>query len=949
MPCSRLLLGLVVWTAWISSDAVPAPAQESLAVRVDRLLEAAQTGPASAIATDAEFVRRLSLDLRGIIPTAAEVRAFLDDPAANKREVLVDRWLAEPQFALHWADVLHVTLMERRPDKHVPYADWIKYLQVSCQQNKPWNVLAREIFSADGADANLRPAAKFWLDRDSEPHILTRDVGRIFFGMDLQCAQCHDHPLIEHYVQADYYGLYAFVNRSVLFNDQAEKKMFLGERAEGDADYKSVFTGDASRSRPRLPGGTELGEPHFRLGDEYQVKPADKVRPVPKHSRRAMLVAATDGSNAAFNRNIANRIWAVLFGRGLVHPVDLHHPHNPSTSPAVLDLITQELVAAQFDAKFLIRQLVLTQAYQRAFDAPSSEAHGLQPVGFAEQITAREQALPAMKSASEAAHQAQATAYEAMKAALKSLEAPDKAYRDAYQTAVAARKPLTDAEAALAKTQEQLAAKQTIIAALTVAAERAAEAVKLLSTDAELTQASGVLQAKLAGHQTQLAELQKTATEQTAAVEQAKAKWNEVVDAAEAAYQQFVAATPPWEEAKAKWHASRAESMRADLQLQFALTQQKSWQQSGDYALKLAAAAQAEQAVPGAQAAVTTAQQAVTQQEPDVAAKTTAFTAAEQGQAIAAKALEASQADQQAKQSVANAVAEAVAKTEAALQKLAGDAELTAALETLKARHAPLVEQAKAAETVVGAKQAEHQAAASQMQGAKQQLDAAVAELNARKKRVEEATAALAQAQANAVAARAAAQTAWTELTDAWSQQFLSRPVKGLTPEDLAWSTMEACGIVDQYRANADAEIEKTVPKASVENDPAALANRQFLVAQKVREMLTGVVSTFVTFYGAAAGQTQDQFFATADQALFVANGGTIRGWLPVLANRLAATDDPAKIADELYVCVLSRRPTEAEVASVGQYLAGRSNDKPAALQELVWALLASAEFRFNH
>ena len=843
MQRPRLCVCLAVWTAFVSTDAVFC--QDSLAVRIDRLLEGSQTGQASPIAGDAEFFRRLSLDLRGSTPTVAEARAFLDDPAPNKRETLVDRWLADPQFALHWTDVLNTTLMERRPDKHVPAVDWVKFLQASCQQGKPWNLLAREIFTADGADASTRPAAKFWLDRDAEPHILTRDVGRIFFGMDVQCAQCHDHPLIEHYAQADYYGLFAFANRTVLFNDEANKRQVLGERAEGDADYKSVFTGDASRSRPRLPGGVELAEPHFRLGDEYQVAPKDKVRPVPKHSRRAMLVAATDGTNAAFNRNIANRIWAVIFGRGLVHPVDLHHPHNPPASPEVLDLITHEFVAAQFDHKFLVKQLVLTQAYQRAFDVAADPTRLPKSSETTEVLTQR---IAEQKPASETAHQTQSTAYEAMKAALKALEVPDKTYRDAHQAAVTARKPLTDAEAALAKTQGQVASQQTAVNALTEASTKAAEAVKVVTNDAELAAAAGVFATKLTAAQTQLAALQKTATDQTAAVDQAKVKWNEVVDAAEAAYQQLVAATPPWEEAKAKWLAARAETIKADLQLEALLALKKGWQQSADYGQKLVAATQAEQAIPAAQAAVVAAQQTVTQQEPEVATKTTAVTAAEQNQAIAAKALETSQADHQAKQSLAQTVAEAIAKTDAALQKLPGDADLTVAIEKLKGRHAPLAEQAKAAEAVVTTKQAEHQAAASQTQAARQQMDAAVAELNARKQRMEEANAAATQAQANAVAARSAAQTAWTELSDAWANQFLSRPVKPLTPEQLAWSAMEACGIVDQYRANADAEIEKTVPKADAQADPAKLANRQFLVAQKTRELLAGISTTFVLF-----------------------------------------------------------------------------------------------------
>ena len=99
----------------------------------------------------------------------------------------------------------------------------------------------------------------------------------MFFGMDLQCAQCHDHPLIDHYLQSDYYGLHAFVNRTELFTDAAQKKSFLAEKASGDVSYKSVFTGDAANTRPQLPGSVEIEEPRFRQGEEYVSAPVAKA------------------------------------------------------------------------------------------------------------------------------------------------------------------------------------------------------------------------------------------------------------------------------------------------------------------------------------------------------------------------------------------------------------------------------------------------------------------------------------------------------------------------------------------------------------------------------------------------------------------------------------------------------------------------------------------------
>lgn len=938
----------VLLTGALALLVTTADAQESLPTRIDRLMEAGQTGPASPASTDAEFLRRLSLDLLGTIPTAAEFRGFLQDSSPNKREAVIDRYLADPRFELYWAEVFDVMLMERRADKHVPHAEWLKYLQTSFHQNKPWDQLAREILSADGTDPALRPAAKFWLDRDAEPHLLTRDVGRIFFGIDLQCAQCHDHPLVEHYLQSDYYGLFAFNNRTVLFNDEAAKKMLLGEKAEGDAAYKSVFTGDASQSRPRLPGGSEMDEPHFRLGEEYQVAPAAKVRPIPKFSRRALLAQhATTGQNVAFNRNIANRIWGTLLGRGLVHPVDMHHPHNPASHPEVLELVTQEFVTAKFNIRWLVRQLVLTQAYQRSFDLPADPT--LKLATAAEQLPVVDAQLTSLAVTAEEAKKAVAAAYEASKAAQKAIEDKDKAFRDALQAAITARKPVTDAEAALAKTQGQLVAKKTAINALVEASTKTADAVKAIPNDAELTQAAAVFEKRVKQAQDEHAALEKTATDQATAITAAKEKWTPTIDASETAYTAFVEAAKPWEAEKAKWLTTRAAALAAETVKQQTAARHKSWQQSVEFSQKRQLVTQAEQAVPAAQAQLTAAQQAVAQQQTDIAAKQSALNDAQKAFTTAAQALDAAKADLAAKQALAQTVGEAAAKTAAAVALLPNDAELAAALATLKARQEPLASATKSAESVATTRATEHQAAATQMQAAQQQLQAADAELSNRQKAMDAAALAATQAQGAVIGARAAVETALGVLSDTWTNQALSRTVKPMTPEQLAWSWMESCGVVEQYRLQADAEIEKTIPKASVETDAAKKIDRDFQAAQLTREKLRGVTQTFIGLYASAGGQPQDVFFATADQALFVANGGSVRSWGNNLANRLNGISDAAALADELYSCALSRKPSEAEAAQVSGYLAGRPNDRPVALQEIVWALLASAEFRFNH
>ncbi len=236
--------------------AIPARAAEPLHARIDQLIAAATVGPASPIANDAEFLRRVYLDLTGEIPSPAAAREFLDDKSPEKRTALVDRLLAGPAYPRHMAGVFSVMLMERRADKVIPQPNGSSILRASLAANKPYNQLAREILAADGVDSALRPAAKFYLDRDGDPNLLTRDVGRIFFGRDFQCAQCHDHPIIDSYYQADYYGLFACFNRGALFTDPKDKKVFFAEKGEGGVAFQSVFDTDAKgNTRPRLPGG----------------------------------------------------------------------------------------------------------------------------------------------------------------------------------------------------------------------------------------------------------------------------------------------------------------------------------------------------------------------------------------------------------------------------------------------------------------------------------------------------------------------------------------------------------------------------------------------------------------------------------------------------------------------------------------------------------------------
>lgn len=340
--------------------------------RIDAAIDAARLGAEVPVCSDAEFLRRVYLDLAGTIPTAAETRAFLDDAAANKREAVVDRLLADPRFARRMQVAFDVMLMERRPAKNVTAPEWTAFLHSSFQQNRPLNEIARDVLAADGVEDARRGAARFYLDREGEKNLVTRDVGRVFLGRDMQCAQCHDHPLVDDYLQGDYFGVFAFYSRSLLFTDAKAKKSYFAENAEGDqVDFTSVFTKEARKSGPHLPGRPAIDEPKFEKGQEYVVAPAKDVRPVPKFSRRAEFAKRlTDGSYRGFQRNLANRLWGLMLGRGIVHPYDLDHSGNPPANAALLELLTDELAAMKFDTRRFLREVALSKAYQRSATLP---------------------------------------------------------------------------------------------------------------------------------------------------------------------------------------------------------------------------------------------------------------------------------------------------------------------------------------------------------------------------------------------------------------------------------------------------------------------------------------------------------------------------------------------------------------------------------------------------
>ncbi|MEK6235224.1 MAG: DUF1549 and DUF1553 domain-containing protein, partial [Planctomycetales bacterium] len=348
--------------------------------RIDEMI-AATAGdlPVAGRSNDAEFLRRIHLDLAGRIPSSEEAREFFHDESPDKRAKLIDQLLAGSDYPRHMSDRFHVMLMERIGEN----ADWSKFLRTSLEANKPWDEMARAMLAPNRDDEDARGAAYFLTARlasrgamtDVDVPGLTRDVGRLLAGKDLKCAQCHDHVSIDDYKQRDFQGLHA-----VFLNIKPDGGAKFPAVTEGlfakKREFMSVFIQEPEETGPRAPGLGEIDIPVFAKGEEYAVPPDKKKRTpgTPKFSPLSALAKGlADGENVVFRRNIANRLWFLMLGRGVVHPLDAHHGDNPPSHPKLLDAMGTHFAARGFDVKWLLREIALSETYQRTSMLPEGQ------------------------------------------------------------------------------------------------------------------------------------------------------------------------------------------------------------------------------------------------------------------------------------------------------------------------------------------------------------------------------------------------------------------------------------------------------------------------------------------------------------------------------------------------------------------------------------------------
>jgi mono/diheme cytochrome c family protein len=305
----------------------------------------------SGDAGDEVFLRRVYLDTVGLLPTPAEHQAFVSNPAPNKREQVVDGLLARKEFTELWVMKFAELLQIRtNPTNQVSYKSSLLYfnwLQDRIAKNVPFNQIIREIISANGGTFKTPATNYYQIERDTLK--LTENLAQVFMGMRIQCAQCHNHPF-DRWTTDDYYGFAAFFAQ-------------IGRKQSEDPRELIVFNSGGGEMK-HLVGGREM-KPKFLGGVEPPLKPGD--------DRRAVLAEwLTSPENPYFAKNLANIIWSHFLGVGIVDPVDDIRISNPASNPELLEELGRRFTAYNYDFKRLVRDITLSQTYQRTTQANGS-------------------------------------------------------------------------------------------------------------------------------------------------------------------------------------------------------------------------------------------------------------------------------------------------------------------------------------------------------------------------------------------------------------------------------------------------------------------------------------------------------------------------------------------------------------------------------------------------
>jgi hypothetical protein len=295
----------------------------------------------SDVCSDEVFIRRVSIDLIGLVPTPSEREKFLADPDPKKREKLVDALLERQDFrdmwVMKWAEVFQIRTINGITPKGLQLYD--KWLRDRVRTGVTIDKIVRELLSAAGGTFE-NPAVNYF-QTETTPQLLSENVAQVFLGTRVQCAQCHNHPF-DRWTMDDYYGFAAFFSQ-------------IGYKTAQDPRELTVFnsgTGDM-----RHPVGNRVVRPKFLGASAPEIKPGQDYRAV-------LADWLANPQNQQFARNFANIVWAHFFGKGIVDPVDDVRVSNPASNPELLDALGTKAAGYRFDVKKLARDIVLSRTYQ---------------------------------------------------------------------------------------------------------------------------------------------------------------------------------------------------------------------------------------------------------------------------------------------------------------------------------------------------------------------------------------------------------------------------------------------------------------------------------------------------------------------------------------------------------------------------------------------------------
>ena len=311
----------------------------------------------SELCSDAEFLRRVTLDLTGLPPSADQVRAFLADdrPTREKRDALVDRLVGSEEYVEYWtnkwADLLQVNRKFLGTEGSVAFRKWVRE---EVRANTPYDEFVRKILTADGSTKDNPAASYFKILR--EPEGTMENTTHLFLAVRFNCNKCHDHPF-EKWTQDQYYNLAAYFAQVGLKPDpKGGDKKIGGTAVEGAKPlYEVVFDrtdGDVKHDRTG-----EVAPPTFPYKTPFTLGKGD--------DRRDQLAAwLTAPENPYFAKSYVNRLWGYMFGTGIIDPIDDIRAGNPATNPALLDYLTDEFVKSGFDARHVIKLICKSRTYQ---------------------------------------------------------------------------------------------------------------------------------------------------------------------------------------------------------------------------------------------------------------------------------------------------------------------------------------------------------------------------------------------------------------------------------------------------------------------------------------------------------------------------------------------------------------------------------------------------------